>query len=552
MTQLRTGSFNTVDRSASADNPRLQPESNTRSGFLLSHKVWERGQVKVWNTGDGLLTGSVESLFRDADGTLWIGTFGGGLARLKHGRIGNVTTRQGLIDDVIHQIVPDDLGHLWLGCNHGIMRLNRKELDDCVEGAAAFVQPMVLDQDDGMLSEQCTGGHSPTALKTKDGRLLFPTKRGIVEIEPRQWEAAADAPPQARIDEVSVDDQIQSGSTNLVLGASSHHLDINYTAPSLRGADWIRFQHRLDPVNEDWVNAGTRRRVTYANLRPGRYVFRVRASNNRGTWHEHAASVAVLVQPRFWQTTWFQALGFLGLGAAALAAYRSRIVHLEGRRAAQEAATRQIIRSQENERKRVASELHDGLSQNLALLSVELEMFGQRLPEAPSQIHARLQEFSNQTKGLSSEVHRISHGLHPAKLTQLGLAVALKGFCREVEAAHQKAVRFAAHGVPRALPEDVALCLYRVTQEAIQNMVKHSEAKMTTVDLAVVGDAIELVISDDGKGFVVEAERAAGSLGLVGMQERMALVQGELAVKSKPGEGTRVEVRVPLPRTSKS
>jgi signal transduction histidine kinase len=149
-------------------------------------------------------------------------------------------------------------------------------------------------------------------------------------------------------------------------------------------------------------------------------------------------------------------------------------------------------------------------------------------------------------------VHRISHGLHPAKLTQLGLAVALKGFCREVEAAHPMAVPFTARGVPRALPEDVALCLYRVTQEAIQNAIKHSQAKMTTVDLAVVGNAIELIITDDGKGFVVEAERAAGSLGLVGMQERVALVQGEIAVKSKPGAGTRVEVRVPRPRASKS
>ena len=209
----------------------------------------------------------------------------------------------------------------------------------------------------------------------------------------------------------------------------------------------------------------------------------------------------------------------------------------------------QLLRAQEAERARIAKELHDGLSQNLALLSVELDMFGQRLPETAGQINnARLAEFSQQIKGLSAEVHRISHGLHPAKLTQLGLAVALKGFCREMEMAHGLAVRFEAREVPRVLPEDVALCLYRVTQEAIQNVVKHSGARHARVELVAAGHALALTISDNGRGFVAGAERTTGSLGLVSMHERVRLVQGEIAVNSQPGKGTRLEVRVPLAR----
>jgi PAS domain S-box-containing protein len=226
---------------------------------------------------------------------------------------------------------------------------------------------------------------------------------------------------------------------------------------------------------------------------------------------------------------------------------------ITNRKQAEEAArdlSGRLLRAHEAERARIAKELHDGLSQNLALLSVELDMFGQRLPETAGQINARLGEFSRQTKELSAEVHRISHGLHPAKLTQLGLAVALRGFCREVETAHGFPVRFEAREVPRALPEDVALCLYRVAQEAVQNAVKHSGAKQLQVALVAVNETLDLTVTDDGQGFAMEAVRAQGSLGLVSMLERVRLVQGEITVVSKPGGGTRIEVRVPLPKTA--
>jgi PAS domain S-box-containing protein len=226
-------------------------------------------------------------------------------------------------------------------------------------------------------------------------------------------------------------------------------------------------------------------------------------------------------------------------------------VDISARKQAEEAArglSGRLIGAQEAERARLAKELHDGLSQNLALLAVELDVFGQRLPGASEQLHARLQEFSAQAKGLSAEVHRLSHGLHPAKLTQLGLAVALKSYCREVESAHQVAVCFEARDVPRELPEDVALCLYRVAQEAIQNAIKHSAAETATVNLGVKNNTIELEIADPGKGFEVGAARNTNTLGLVSMAERVRLVHGEIVVESNPGQGTRVRVRVPLPK----
>jgi signal transduction histidine kinase len=212
--------------------------------------------------------------------------------------------------------------------------------------------------------------------------------------------------------------------------------------------------------------------------------------------------------------------------------------------AAQDLAGR-LIGVHEDERRRLAGALHDGLSQSMALLAVELEMVGQHPPNAPGQIKSRMDELSAQVKALSADVHRLSYTLHPAKLEQLGLATATAGFCREVEQAHQIAVQCSCQNVSRWLPPDVALSLYRVVQEALQNVVKHSGAKSATVELRAADGEIQLNVADTGKGFDTGAVNKG--LGLVSMRERVRLVSGQIHWRSQPGHGTHVYVRVPLP-----
>ena len=219
------------------------------------------------------------------------------------------------------------------------------------------------------------------------------------------------------------------------------------------------------------------------------------------------------------------------------------------RKLAEEAAhdlSGRLIHAREEEQTRLARELHDDLSQSLALLSVELEMFGQSPPAERSQISGRMEEFSAQVKRLSSEVHRLSHELHPAKLEQLGLVAAVHGFCKEFALAHQIAVEFTHRAVPRAVPEDTALCLYRIAQEALHNVVKHSGGTAARVELAMEGSELLLVIVDDGVGFDAETMRVNGSLGLVSMSERARFVHGRLSIESHQGRGTRIDVRVPI------
>ncbi|MDT8069064.1 MAG: PAS domain S-box protein [Terriglobia bacterium] len=210
-----------------------------------------------------------------------------------------------------------------------------------------------------------------------------------------------------------------------------------------------------------------------------------------------------------------------------------------------------LITVQEQERAWVAKELHDGICQHLALLAVNLDRLKDNPPDQ-QHLCAHIEQLSKRTKEMAEDVRRLSHGLHPFPLEQLGLTAALNSFCRRLELGANLRIECTAHDVVRMLPKDVALCLYRVAQEALQNVMKHSGAKRATVDLTQNSDEIRMRIADDGKGFDLESIDAANSLGLAGMRERVGLVQGELSFDSHPGQGTVVDAHIPLQSGLKS
>jgi PAS domain S-box-containing protein len=221
----------------------------------------------------------------------------------------------------------------------------------------------------------------------------------------------------------------------------------------------------------------------------------------------------------------------------------------EGRRESQRelrALTGKLLQAQETERRRIARELHDDLSQSLALLSIEMDVLGKKPPETAAQHGERMQELSDRVKQLSSSVHELSHQLHPAKLEQLGLVAAVRALSKELTHNSDLQITFTDHQVPTDIPEDTALCLYRIVQEGLRNVVKHSAARHATVDLTGSSEAIHLRIADDGTGFEAGSVDDKGKLGLVSMRERLRVVGGEIAISSIPLGGTGIEVRVPL------
>lgn len=205
-----------------------------------------------------------------------------------------------------------------------------------------------------------------------------------------------------------------------------------------------------------------------------------------------------------------------------------------------------LMNAQEKERARLARELHDDLSQSLALLSIQLQAIGR--DGGPDSLRKEVDRLTQQIQRLSSDVHRISHELHPAKLSQLGLAAALRGFCREIGEARGINIQFEANDIPRDLPGDVALCLYRIAQESLQNVAKHSGAGSVNVTVERTDGEICLLVSDNGCGFDPSNSKTHESLGLVSMHERIRAVDGTVTIDSVIGSGTTVEARAPLSR----
>ena len=223
------------------------------------------------------------------------------------------------------------------------------------------------------------------------------------------------------------------------------------------------------------------------------------------------------------------------------------IIDITERKQVEEAAREvsgKLITAQEDERRRIARDLHDDLNQRLAMLSVETDLLGRMDNDPPAQ--ALITEIATHVRDLSSEVHKLSYQLHPAKLYQLGLVAATRSFCQELSRQGDVTVEFAHEDISRNLNHTVALCLYRVVQEGLQNVIKHSGANRARVELRQREGELTLTVSDNGRGFDMAAIGRQAGLGLVSMRERVRLVFGQIRFHSAPGQGTRIEVTIPL------
>lgn len=224
------------------------------------------------------------------------------------------------------------------------------------------------------------------------------------------------------------------------------------------------------------------------------------------------------------------------------------LINISERKRAEEALKdlgARLIAAQEEERKRIARELHDDLSQRLAVLSIELEQLGQKL-QNPLEFRERLEQLQLQAQEITTDIHRLSYKLHPSKLDHLGLATAVKSLCDELSQGGKPKVRFHQSGVPAALPKEVTLCIFRIAQEALRNSVKHSGADSAKVVLKKSNNQICLSVSDNGCGFDTNSAAMEQGLGFISMKERLRIVGGKINIYSHPHSGTRIEVSVPL------
>jgi signal transduction histidine kinase len=204
-----------------------------------------------------------------------------------------------------------------------------------------------------------------------------------------------------------------------------------------------------------------------------------------------------------------------------------------------------LVEAQEEERRRVSQELHDDISQRLTALAVQLEVLHQAHGISPEELHSKMGELQKQMEVLSEDLRRTARNLHPFMLTQLGLGPALRSYCEEFSGIRKFKVRFTARALPEIIPPGVALCVYRVVQEALGNVAKHAGAKRAVVSISGIDDVLHLAIRDDGHGFDLDQAKGKG-LGLISMEERVRHLGGTFSISVKPGDGACIEIRIPL------
>jgi signal transduction histidine kinase/ligand-binding sensor domain-containing protein len=515
---------------------------------------------------------SIWTLHVDRSGVLWVGTIGGGLDRFDpeanifvHHR-----ERDGLASDRVISILEDgraddaNAGNLWIATGRGLSKLERDRKTFRTYGATHGLP----------LTEYNRGGHT-----ARNGELLISSIHGLIAFDPNEVVEDHDVREVVLTDfllankPVAVGDgsplQQAIGATSAItLTHADRMISFKFAALNYRTPQQTRYRYRLEGFDDDWIEVGSARRlVTYTNLAPGRYVFRVTAANADGVWNPAGRAISLVVTPPWWATWWFRGLALALIAGCAAGIYVLRVGSLERRRRALEAeiverkkveaalltSHRQIqdlagrlITAQEEERSRIARELHDDVTQRLAALSISLGAVQRRLPQDLAEEHRQLASLQQQAVAASESIRSLSHELHHAVLQHFGLVAALKGTCLEFGSQRNIEVVFHADKGLGEIPADIALCLYRVAQEALHNAARHADAHRVEVALASSeSDSLELRITDDGRGFDV-AQAKHGGLGLVSIDERVRLVAGHVRIRSEQGKGTELQVHVPL------
>ncbi len=488
-----------------------------------------------FTTKHGLSNDVITALHEDGQQNIWIGTNGGGLNRFNNGRFTSYTTRQGLLDNVIYRIMEDSEKNLWFSSPKGIFKISLNELNELAEGRLQNLNTTPYGTSDGMLTRECSGGGYPAGWQGVDGKLWFPTIKGVAMIDPVNAHFNSQPPPVV-IEQVRIDDKDVPSTGAVQLAPGTTRLDFYYAALSFIAPNKVKFKYRLEGFDPDWIE-GSARRAFYTNLKPGNYRFHVVAANNDGVWNMEGAVFEFYLKPHFYQTYWFYALVILLLGLTVWMIYHLRVRRMKTQFDAVLA-----------ERTRIAREIHDNLAQEMLGISVQLELVARTMPADAETAKGHLDRVRLLVRHGIAEARRYVWDLRSHALENADLPTALSETARRLTSngATQIETKVQVSGTFRPLPRPVEDNLLRIGQEAINNAVHHAEPQTISVNLNFDSSSVQLSVKDDGRGFDQAKVKTNGHFGLVGMRERAARIGGTLNVVSSPGEGTEIVVNVPI------
>jgi signal transduction histidine kinase len=527
---------------------------------------FHQGRFQSFRMQGGLLADSAVPLLVEPNGTVWIGT-SRGLNRIQGNQIRAITPREGLFTGQAYSLLDDQRGSLWASGDQGFWRLKKLDLDAVVEGRTNWLQCLHYGAGDGVLSSEANGDRQPSACRTADGYLWFPTRRGVAVVDPSKL-VGDDVAPSVVLEQIVVADRdviwgdgmgVEAARTDSVNPSGKARakparldatpppvrleagqgrvIEIHYSANSFTAPERIRFKFILEGHDRNWtLDENNRRMVYYPDLRPGSYKFRVTACNSHQFWNAEEASFAFTIAPHFYETWAFYFT--CGLAVIAFAAgIQSYRLRLQRRILVLEQQT-----ALERERARIAQDIHDDLGSRLSQLSILGELAERHL-EGPNPARGHILKMMNTSKDMFQAMDEIVWAVNP-KLDSLAGLASYPNYPLSAEARHH---------------------LFLVVKEALRNTVQHARATEVWLRLMVSHQTLELTIEDNGVGFRVDARcpEVAQSAhvgpgssrptpdpngnGLKNMRSRMEEMGGSLVIEAHPGKGTTLRLLLPLP-----
>jgi signal transduction histidine kinase/ligand-binding sensor domain-containing protein len=545
---MRGGSIWTVEnnRWERYENPALPKSAVTAEYTDAAGRVWfgynsntvaamDHGQVQVLSQKDGVAVGGIK-VIRGQNDNVWIGGESG-LAFLKEGRFHMLEAEGSQAFSGVSGIVETADGSLWLSESRGIIQVTPPEVQAALLDPAYKVRYQLFDYADGLpgaIQQVAT----PTAIEGTDGRLWFATVSGLVWIDPAHV-IRNHLAPAVSVRSIITAAALYPATLSARLPMHTANIQIDYTALSLAAPERVFFRYRLENVDKDWQEAGTRRQAFFSNLGPGDYRFRVIASNNDGLWNETGATLEFNIAPAFYQTGWFLAICIVLILAGLYPLYLLRIKHLHHQ-------VQSGMEARLAERESIARDLHDTLLQSVQGLILKFHAIAHQIPvEEP--VRQTLDKALDHADLVLAEGRDRVRNLRANTVEYGGLP---RAFQRVADEAPNRTAEFktVVEGSVRELHAIVREESYAIGREALVNALTHSGALHIEVEITYDSRQFRLRIRDDGRGIdpaILEKGGRAGHWGMQGLRERAARIGGALEIWSGLGAGTEVELIIP-------
>jgi signal transduction histidine kinase len=371
---------------------------------------------------------------------------------------------------------------------------------------------------------------------------------GVAVIDPKAIQINTEPPPVI-IEEFHLGNEAIDFLSGVEIGPDINNFEIRYTAPSFIKPEQVKFKYKLVGLDEDWIDAGDRRTANYYRIPAGRYRFVVIAANSDGVWNTEGKSIEIVIVPPFWRRWWFIASAIVASLSIVLLIYERRVWRLRREHTLQQAFSQQLIGSQESERRRISNEMHDSLGQDLNIIKVRALLSKERLTDNDA-VKEELDEITFLAEKIYGEMKEIAYDLRPYQLDKIGLSKTIERMVRRVGRACEIDFVTDIAEIDDFFEKDSQINIYRIVQESVNNIIKHSKATRARVTIKRGAGSVEISIEDNGEGFRLEpidpTDPAKKSFGLMGISERAKMLGGEVEVRSDHGQGTTVVVRFKL------